>query len=88
LDEFERQFDQLCLKEVECVKGFDPNDLFTTHMSLVGYSSYFTKFEQFKKAGGGIKNHPDTSINEALNNIEYLASTNEHYRPPGWGVSA
>jgi len=45
LDEFAGQFDQLVLKEAKCIEGFDPSDLFSTHMSLVGYSSYFCKFE-------------------------------------------
>jgi hypothetical protein len=83
LDEFAGQFDQLGLKEVECVEGFDPNDLFTTHMSLVGYSSYFTKSEQFKEGGGDNQNLPETSVDEALNDIEELASTNECYRTKG-----
>jgi hypothetical protein len=53
LDEFAGQFDQLGLNEVECVEGFDPNDLFNAHMSLVRYSSYFTKIKHYKEGGGG-----------------------------------
>ena len=49
LDEFVGQFDQLRLKEAECIKGFNLNDLFTVHMSLLGYSSYFTKSEKIKE---------------------------------------
>jgi len=45
LDELAGQFDQLGLNEAEIVEGFDPDDLFTAHMSLVSYSSYFTKIE-------------------------------------------
>jgi len=45
LDELISHFDQLVLKEVELVYGFDPNDMFTVHMASNGYSSYFTKIE-------------------------------------------
>jgi hypothetical protein len=45
LDELAGQFDQLDLNEDGCVEGFDPNDLFIAYISLVGYSSYFTKYE-------------------------------------------
>jgi hypothetical protein len=79
LDEFAGQFDQLILKEDECIEGFKPNDLFTSHMSLVGYSSYFTKPGQFK-GGGDNLNLLEISIDESLNDIEELASTNECYR--------
>jgi hypothetical protein len=58
LDEFVGQFDQLGLKEAQCNEGFDHKDLFSAHMSLVGYSSYFYKYEQFKEGGGTIKISP------------------------------
>jgi hypothetical protein len=45
LDEFAGQFYQLGLKEAQCIEAFDPKDLFSAHISLVGYSSYFCKFE-------------------------------------------
>jgi hypothetical protein len=45
LDELAGQLDQLGLNETKLVEGFDPNDLFTAHMSSIGYSSYFTKIE-------------------------------------------
>jgi hypothetical protein len=70
LDEFAGQFDQLGLKEAKCIEGFNPNDLFSAHMSLVGYSSYFTKSEQFKEGGGDNQNIPETSVDEALNDIK------------------
>jgi hypothetical protein len=80
LDEFARQFDQLGLKEVKCIEGFNPNDLFFAHMSRVVYSSYFTKFEQFKEGGRDNQNIPKILVDEALNNIEELDNTNECYR--------
>jgi hypothetical protein len=49
LDEFAGQFDQLGLNEAQCIEGFDPKDVFFAHMSLVGYSSYFCKYKQFKE---------------------------------------
>jgi hypothetical protein len=39
------------LKEAKFVEGFDPDNKFTTHMELVGYSSNFTKIEQFQEGG-------------------------------------
>jgi hypothetical protein len=82
LDELAGQFDQLFLNEVECIKGFDPNDLFIAHISRVGYSSYFTKIKQYK-GGGDNLNLPETSFNEAMNDMEELASTNEFYQQQG-----
>jgi hypothetical protein len=66
LDEFAAQFDQLGMHEAKSIEGFDPNDLFFAHMSLVGYSSYFCKSEQFKEGGGDNQNLPDTLVDEAL----------------------
>jgi len=43
LDELAGHLDQLGLNEAKLVEGFNQNDMFTTHMSLIGYSSYFTK---------------------------------------------
>jgi hypothetical protein len=43
LDEFAIQFDQIGLKEAKSIEGFDPKDLFSAHMSLVGYYSYLCK---------------------------------------------
>jgi hypothetical protein len=83
LDEFAGQFDQLGLKEAKCIKGFDPNDLFSAHMSLVGYSSYFVSLNSSRKEEETIKISLETSIDEALNDIKELASTNECYRQKG-----
>jgi hypothetical protein len=43
LDELVGHLDKLGLKEGEFVKSFDPDNMFTTHMDLISYSSYFTK---------------------------------------------
>jgi hypothetical protein len=52
LNELVGHLDQLGLKEAKFVKGFDPDGKFTAHMELIGYSSYFTKVEQFQEGGG------------------------------------
>jgi hypothetical protein len=83
LDEFVVQLDQLSLKEAQAIKGFDPKDSFSAHMSLVGYSSYFSKSEQFEEGGGDNQNLLEASIEETLNDIEELESTNECYRKRG-----
>jgi hypothetical protein len=79
------QFDQLGLNEAECVEGLCPNDLFIAHMSLVEYSSYFIKIEQFKEGGVDNLNHLETSTDEALNDMEESSNTNEFYRQQGSG---
>jgi hypothetical protein len=66
LDELAGHLDQLGLKEVELVEGFDPNDMFTAHMASIGYSSYFTKIEQFKEGGGDNLNLPEFQSTKIL----------------------
>lgn len=56
--------------------------MFTAHMASIGYSSYFTKIEQFK-GGGDNLDLPETTIDQALNDMEELISTNEGYRQHG-----
>jgi hypothetical protein len=60
------------------VEGFDPNDLFIAHMTLIDYSSYFTKSEQFK-GGGDNLNIPVILANQAFNDMKELVNTNEGY---------
>jgi hypothetical protein len=57
------------------LQGFEPNDLFIAHMSQMGYSTYFTNIEQFKGGGNNLNLH-DTLVNESLNDVEELSSTN------------
>jgi hypothetical protein len=88
LYEFAGQFDQIGLKEAKYIDGFDPNGLFSTHMSMVGHSSYFYKFEQFQEGGGGDnQNLLDTSVDKSLNDIKELYRTNECYRKKGREVT-
>jgi len=62
LNEFVVQLYQLNMKEAQFIKDFDSRDSFSTHMSLVEYSSYFNKSEQFKEGGGDNQNLPKASI--------------------------
>jgi hypothetical protein len=78
LDEFVGQLDQLGLKEAQCINGFDPKNLFSAHMSLVEYSSYFSKSKQFE-GGGDNKNIPNDSIEENLNDIEEFKKRGNQY---------
>jgi hypothetical protein len=82
LEEYAVQLDQLNLKEAWEIQGFDPKDLFSAHMSLVGYASYFTKSLQFE-GGGDNQNIPEASVENTLNDIKELASTNECYKQRG-----
>jgi len=83
LDELAGHLDKLGLKEVELVEDFNPNDMFTSHMYLIGYSSYFTKIEQFKEGGEDNLNLLETSTNQAFNVVDELDNTNEGYQPQG-----
>ena len=48
LDEKSTQFELVILKKDNEIKGFDPNQLFTTHMKSVGYSMVFAKIVLFE----------------------------------------
>ena len=61
--------------------------MFTTHMASIGYSSYFTKIEQFKEGGGDNLDIPETSTDHSLNDMKELISTNEGYRQHGRKVA-
>jgi hypothetical protein len=83
LDEYTIQFDHLSLKEVQAIHGFDPKDLFSAHMSLIRYGSYFSKSMQFEEGGGDNQNLPEASLENTLDDIEALDNTNEYYKK--WG---
>jgi hypothetical protein len=57
--------------------------MFIAHMESIGYSSYFTKIEQFKEGGGDNLDLPEVSVNQDLNDMEELISTNEGYKQHG-----
>jgi hypothetical protein len=51
LNELIGHHEQLIFKESKFVDGFDPKNVFTAHMELVGYSSHFTIIEKFQEGG-------------------------------------
>jgi hypothetical protein len=83
LDEFTTHFDQFNLKEVHAIHGFDPNNLFSTHMFTIGYGSSFNKSIQLEEGGGDNQNPPEVSPETTLDDIDTLVSTNDHYKK--WG---
>jgi len=52
-------------------------------MELIGYSSYFTKIEQFQEGGRDNLDLPEIAAGEVSNNMEEIISTNEGYRQHG-----
>ena len=82
IDEYVVQFDQLSLKGSQAIQGFDPKYLLFAHISLFGYVSYFSKYMQFE-GGGYNQNLLEASIENTLDYIEELDSTNEYYKQ--WG---
>jgi hypothetical protein len=83
LDEFTTHFDHFNLKEVHEIQGFDPNNLFSTHMFAIGYGSSFNKSIQLEEGGGDNQNPPEVSPEKTLDDIDTLVSTNDHYKK--WG---
>ena len=49
-------------------------------MELIGYSSYFTKIEQFQEGGRYNLDIPKVAVDQVSNNMEELISTNEGYQ--------
>jgi hypothetical protein len=56
-------------------------------MELIGYSSYFTKIEQFQEGGGDNLDIPEIATDQVSDNMEELISTNEGYRQHGREVA-
>jgi hypothetical protein len=75
------------LKEAKFVKGFDLDNKFSTHMELIGYSSYFTKVEQFQEGGGDNIDLHEIRTYQFLDDMEEINSTNEGHRQHGREVT-
>jgi hypothetical protein len=75
--------EQLGLKEAKFVKGFDPDNKFTTHMELIGYSSYFTKVEQFQEGGRDNLDLHEITTYQVSDDMEEINNTNEGHRQHG-----
>jgi hypothetical protein len=52
-------------------------------MELIGYSSYFTKNEQFQEGNGDNLGTPKIAVDQVSDNMEQFISTNECYRQHG-----
>jgi hypothetical protein len=75
--------EKMGLKEAKFVEGFDPDNKFTTHMQLVGYSSHFIRVERFQEADGDNLDLQElTTYQNSSNSIE-LNSKNEIYKKNG-----
>jgi hypothetical protein len=68
------------LKEAKLVEGFDPDNKFTTHMQLVGYSSQFIRVEQFQEGGRDNLDLKELGAYQNSNNSGELNSINEVYK--------
>jgi hypothetical protein len=58
IDEFAIQLDQYNLKFVDEIKGFDPNHLFTVHMTYVGCNTSLANTLLFKEEEGDSEDPP------------------------------
>ena len=68
------------LKEAKLVEGFDPDNKFTTHMQLVGYSSHFVKVQQFQEGGEDNFDPQELATYQNSNNSGEVNSTNEVHK--------
>jgi hypothetical protein len=80
LNELAGHHEQLGLKEAKFVEGFDPDNKFTAHMELVGYSSHFTKIEQFQEGGRDNLDLHEMEAYQVSNDTGEINNTNEGHR--------
>jgi hypothetical protein len=77
LNELTSHFDHFKLKEIPKIPGFDPSDVFTTHMSAISYGTLSVNTTQFKE-GGGDNQNPMEAIPEKVHNyLDTLVRTND-----------
>jgi hypothetical protein len=86
LDEFSKHFDNFKLREVPEISRFDPNDLFTAHMSVVDYGSSFVKTTQFKEGSGDNHNPMEAIPDKVHDDIDTLVNTNDQHKQKGQTV--
>jgi hypothetical protein len=77
----------LSLKEAKFVKNFEPNTKSTTHIELVGYSSYFTRIKQFQEGGRDNLNLHEIVEDQVLDDMKEINNTNEGHRHHGREVT-
>jgi hypothetical protein len=83
IDEFSIQFDQFNLKKANEIKGFDPNQLFMKHMTLVGYSVSFANTFLFGEEEDDSQNPQALLIEKKQEDIETVVSTTDQHRQQG-----
>jgi hypothetical protein len=82
IDEFVNHFQNVNMKYVENIKGFDPNKIFMEHMLLVGFSNscIHTILSEEEENNLGAPTHND-------GDLETVLSTNQFYNQKGNGPS-
>jgi hypothetical protein len=83
LDEISTQFDLFNLKKENEIKGFDPSQLFMTHMTYVGYSVSFAKTFLFGEEEGDSQNPQGLPVEKLQEDIETIISTTDQHRQRG-----
>jgi hypothetical protein len=79
IDEFANHFNNVSLKYVENIKGFDPNKIFVGHILSMGFSNYFIQTILNEEEEG---NSQSTPIHN-LGNSETLLSSNDFRKQRG-----
>jgi hypothetical protein len=79
IDEFANHFNNVSLKYVEKIKGFDPNKIFVGHMLSVGFNNSFiqTVLSEEEEV-----NNQSTHVHNA-GDLETLLSSNDLYKQKG-----
>jgi hypothetical protein len=73
IDKFVSHFNNVNLKYVQKIKGFDPNKIFLEHMILVGFCNSFIQTTLNEEEEG---NNQSTHLHEA-GDLETILNTNE-----------
>jgi hypothetical protein len=81
IDEFANHFNNVNLKYVEMIKGFDPNKIFEGHMLSVHFNNSFIQIILNEKEEGNIQR---THVHEA-GDLETLLRSNDFYKQRGKG---
>jgi len=78
IDGFVGHFNNLNLRYVERLRGFDPNGIFVEHLLIVGFSNYFIHTLLNKD-----RDNDDNTLAPDVGDLETLQSTNELYKQQG-----
>jgi len=83
IDEFASHFNNVNLKYVEKIKGFDPNKIFVEHMLSVGFGNFLIQTILNEEEEG---NNQSTHVHD-LGDLEIILSTNDFYKKKRKGPS-